>query len=560
MPFAQTQPKQQAMTMTLQPTEKRVALYARFSTDLQRQTSIVDQLLAARQRAAKEGWIVTIERADEGVSGSVPVALRRGGKALLADALAGRFDVLIVEGLDRLSRDMGEQDQVVKRLEYRGIRLIGTSDGYDTEAKGRKVMRVARGLVNELYLDDLRDKTHRGLAGQFARGLSAGGRSFGYRTEDAGGGGGRRVVIDETEAVHVRWIFERAAEGHSVRAIAHQLNERGIASPRGGTWAVSALFGSKEKGLGLMNNELYVGRVVWNRRQWVKDPETGSRRYIDRPKSEWQVREQPELRIIDAELWQRVHGRTRRGPVAGTGKGRGASPKTLFGGLLTCNCCGGPIIAINRERYGCGVHKDRGNTVCASGATWLREVVDRRMVAELRGELLEGAAIEELQSAVRTLLAVHLRDAHAGESDARKRLLALDSEIGRLVDAVASIGISAAITDRLRSAEAERGELAVRISAMPATAQQGLIVDDVTARYKRMVLQLQQVLDEEGDRDRTRHILSEMLGPMTLVRDAESGEDFAELDGPAERLLFATVGESLGLVARAGFEPATFGL
>lgn len=149
----------------------RVALYARFSSDQQRQTSIADQLRAARARAAAEGWPVVIERSDEGVSGATPFAVRPGGKALLADALAGRFDVLIVEGLDRTFRDLGEQEQVVKRIEHRGIRIIGTSDGYDTEGRGRKVLRVIRGLQNEMYLDDLAAKTHRGLAGQRRPGL-----------------------------------------------------------------------------------------------------------------------------------------------------------------------------------------------------------------------------------------------------------------------------------------------------------------------------------------------------------------------------------------------------
>ena len=162
----------------------------------------------------------------------------------------------------------------MKRLEHRGIRIIGTADGYDTRARGRKVMRIARGLINELYLDDLREKTHRGLAGQFDRGLSADGRSYGYRTVEAPGG--RSMVIDETEAAHVRWIFERFADGHSVRAIAHQLNQWGLRSARGGTWAVSALHGSVARGLGLLNNELYIGRVVWNRRQWLKDPRPAS--------------------------------------------------------------------------------------------------------------------------------------------------------------------------------------------------------------------------------------------------------------------------------------------
>lgn len=535
----------------MEPTRPtRVALYARFSTDLQRQTSISDQLVAARERAAREGWQVTIERADEGVSGSVPVALRLGGKALLADALAGRFEVLIVEGLDRLSRDMGEQDQVVKRLEYRGLRLIGTSDGYDTLAKGRKVMRVARGLVNELYLDDLRDKTHRGLAGQFARGLSAGGRSFGYRTEDAGPQGGRRMVIDEAEATHVRWIFEQAAAGYSLRAIAHQLNERKVASPRGGTWAVSALFGSAERGLGLLNNEIYIGRVVWNRRQWVKDPETGSRRYIERPRSEWQERQAPELRIVDQDLWDRVHGRHRPGPAVGTGRQRGAVAKTLFGGLLTCQTCAGPMIAINRERYGCGVHKDRGNAVCDNGASFLRDVVDRRLVAELREELLHPGALTELQGAVRAITAAQRRNADSGQDGQKKRLKQLQSEIERLVDAVAAMGHSAAIAGRLQAAEAERVQLEAHLASVqtPATDQ---LVDDVTARYKRMVLELQRVLTEEADRQQTRQILADMLGPVTLLRDRETGESFAELDEPAERLLSAAVGESLKVVARA---------
>ena len=465
----------------------RVALYARFSTDLQRQTSIADQLQAARARAAAEGWPIVAEHADEGVSGSVPVMLRRGGKGLLADALAARFDVLIVEGLDRLSRDMGEQDQVVKRLEYRGIRLIGTSDGYDTQAKGRKVMRVARGLVNELYLDDLRDKTHRGLAGQFGRGLSAGGRSYGYRTEAVAGG--HRMVIDEAEAAHVRWIFEQTAEGHSPRALAHQLNQRGVASARGGTWAVSAIVGSSARGLGMLHNELYIGRVIWNRRQWLKDPETGSRRYIERPRSEWQVRDAPELRIISQDLWQHVHSKSTNGPTRGARAGRGASPKTLFGGMLRCSECAGAIVAIDSRHYGCSVHKDRGASVCASSSTWPRTVVDRRLVAEVRDELMRP--------------------------EARVQAPAIDA--ARLVDRV--------VTD-----------------------------------YRRAMLQLQEALSQDDDRQRTRQILADMLGAVTLLKDSETGESFAEFEEPAERLLLAVSGQPLGRVARAGFEPATFGL
>jgi hypothetical protein len=92
------------------------------------------------------------------------------------------------------------------------------------------------------------------------------------------------------------------------------------------------------------------------------------------------------------------------------------------------------------------------------------------------------------------------------------------------------------------------------------TGRPKLLADDVTARYRRMVLQQQEVLRDETDRTRTRQILADMLGQVTIGRDLETGETFAELEEPAERLLVAAVGESLRLVAGAGFEPTTFGL
>lgn len=521
----------------------RACLYARYSTDLQRQTSIDDQLRSARNRAEREGWSIVATHADEGISGSTPVALRPGGKALLADALAGRFDILIVEGLDRLSREIAEQESIVKRLEHRSIRIIGTADGYDTHASGRKVMRIARGLVNELYLDDLREKTHRGLAGQFDRGMHAGGRTYGYRTVDAPGG--KRLAIDEEEARWVRWIFEQFAGGHTARGIAHRLNELGVKSARGGTWAVSALVGDTAKGLGLLNNEIYIGRVIWNRRQWLKDPDTGKRRYVERPRQEWQIRDDPALRIVSGDLWEKVRTRLRPGRPAGVRLGKGAVPKTLFGGLLRCHACGGPIIAVNRLRYGCSVHKDRGAAVCANSATVLRDVVEKRLLAEVRDELLQPNALAELQAAVQAILAARQREVGGGQETARKRLQALEAEIARLVDAIATVGVSASLAARLQAAEAEKAKLQAQLDAVQTPRR--TVIDDVTARYRRIVMQLQHVLSDELDRARTRQILADMLGQVTIGRDEETGETYAELEDPAERLLLAVAGEVSGI-------------
>jgi DNA invertase Pin-like site-specific DNA recombinase len=521
----------------------RASLYARYSTDRQRETSIDDQLRAARERARREGWQVVAQHSDEGISGSTPVALRPGGKALLADALAGRFDVLILEGLDRLSRELGEAETMVKRLEHRGVRIIGTSDGYDSQAHGRKVMRIARGLVNELYLDDLREKTHRGLAGNFDRGMSAGGRSFGYRTEATQHG--QRLVIEEAEAAVVREVFELYADGHSPRAIAHQLNQRAIPTARGRTWGASAIQGHAGRGEGVLHNALYVGKVIWNRRQWIKDPDTGARRYVPRPESEWQVRQDESLRIVPQSVWDKVQARSTAGPARGTRTGKGAIPRTLFGGLLRCHQCGGPLIGVSANRYGCNINKDRGPAACANNRTVRRDLVDRRLVADIRDLLAAPESVADLQAAVRAVVAAQRKAAAAASESVRKRITQLDGELGRLIDAVATIGASQALAERIRAAEVERADLMLQVQA-PSDASH--LLAEVTARYRRMLLDLETVLADE-ERDRTRAILAEIVGPVTIVHEGTAV--YAELQEPADRLLVAAGGRSLGMVAGA---------
>ena len=353
----------------------KTAIYTRYSTDRQRETSLDDQVRVCKDRAESIGLIPDFMiYGDDGVSGSTPIGRRPQGALLLADILAGRISHLIVEGLDRLSRDMVEQERFVRRLEHRGIRLIGVADGYDSESATRKINRTMRGLINEIYIDDLRHKTHRGLTGQIERGGHAGGVPYGYRSVPADGVHKLEIIQDQARVV--RRIFDTYAGGASCQRIAADLNAEGIVTGRGGTWSVSALYGSPAKGSGVLNNSLYIGELVWNRSQWVKDPETGKRTRLDRPRSEWITEVHPELRIIDPPLWNAVRARFGRPTGEGGGTGKGKRPTTLFGGLLRCAKCGGVIIAISGRHYGCAQRKDRGTAVC-TGVMAKRDVVDK---------------------------------------------------------------------------------------------------------------------------------------------------------------------------------------
>ena len=136
--------------------------------------------------------------------------------------------------------------------------------------------------MNALFLKDLADKVRRGLRGRIEDGKSGGGNAYGYdvvRTFDADGEPVRgERKLNPIEAEIIRKIFDRYAAGASPRKIAMDLNARGVQRARGGAWSASTLDGSRTRGTGVLNNEIYIGRLIWNRLRYVKDPETGKRR------------------------------------------------------------------------------------------------------------------------------------------------------------------------------------------------------------------------------------------------------------------------------------------
>src|SRR5581483_11080625 len=279
--------------------------------------------------AARHGYTVVAVFEDAALSGC-GIEHRAGYQRLLDAALSipPPFDAVLVEDLSRLTRDLSEALRLYHRLRLHGVELVGVSDGISTDRQGAKVQLAVKGLVNELYLDDLRDKTHRGLAGRVQRGLSAGGRTFGYRTVAAPDeAGAARIEVDPGEAEIVRRIFREYAAGRSMRTIAWRLNAEGVPFPAKDTrrgparrgWAVSTIHV-------ILRNERYAGLWIWNRTRFLKDPDTGRRRPVPRPRDEWVRQERPELRIVDSELWQAVQERL--GFVrAAAGCARGGRPR-----------------------------------------------------------------------------------------------------------------------------------------------------------------------------------------------------------------------------------------
>lgn len=277
----------------------RTAAYCRYSSDEQRQSSIRDQLRNIQRYCEKSGWPTPVLFRDEAVSGTRND--RPGYRSLIQALESGAFDVVLVDEYSRLSRDHIEAATIVRLLKFRGLRLVGVSDGLDTNRDGYKLETGLRGLMNEAYLDDLAKKAHQGLKGLALTGFSPGALPYGYRstgTEEVG----YKRHIHEPEAQWVRHVFERYVLGDSPRMIAQALNGRGVPSSRGGTWAHTALY-SDVKGVGMLGNPMYAGRPVWNRTKWLHHPDTGRHVRTMRPESEWVITEDPALRIVEEDVW-----------------------------------------------------------------------------------------------------------------------------------------------------------------------------------------------------------------------------------------------------------------
>lgn len=500
----------------------RTACYLRYSSDAQREASIRDQLRNVEAYCDRMGWPSPAIYQDQAISGSRND--RPGYLAMIAAAELEAFDVLLVDDLSRLSRDSIESAQAIRRLKFSGVRVIGVSDGTDTGRDGYKLETGLRGLMSELYLDDLAKKTHRGLMGQALDGYSAGGLPYGYRSVHDGHG--HKRTIDEEQARWVRYVFERYAEGATVRQIADELNSQGVPSPRGGTWAHSALY-PDSKGVGMLGNPIYAGRQVWNRTAWVKDPTTGRRRRTMRPRSEWVIIEAPELAIIDADTWQACEARSRgqkRATAAKRQAGKGAGgrgPKYLFSGLLRCGICGGAYVIQTPTQYGCATHKDRGPSVCTNGLKVKRSTIEAVLLAGVKRELLSDEAFRAFEAEARALLKAERPDpAHA-----RRKLAHAQKELDNLMAAIKAGIITATTRAALEQAEHQAEEAREELKAIERYEPTQML-----PRAKEIYRELVASLETVEDVTAAREALRQIVGEVKLI--PENGTLTAEMQSP----------------------------
>lgn len=509
----------------------RVAIYARFSSQLQKDSSIEDQVRDCRARAEREGWHVTQVFSDYAISGAVRD--RPGLNALVAHIGAGHASMVLAEAIDRISRDQEDLAGIHKRISFLGARIVTLSEGAVDE------LQIGfKGTMASLFRKDLADKIRRGQRGRIAAGRTPGNVVYGYRKVhrlDAKGEAERGLrEIDPDQAAIVRRIVAEYLAGDSPLAIARRLNAEGVPSPSGARWNVSAINGDAVRGSGILCNPIYVGQLVYNRTTMVRDPDSRKRVPRANPPEQWVVVEVPQLAIIDAASWAAV--RARKAEWAGWDYAKQRRPKKLLSGLVTCGQCGGGMVVIGDGKWGCGNARKRGT--CSNRRTMDNPGLERRVLAGLERELLSP---DRVAAAVRVYREERLRLDRENAGTARRakaRTAELDRQIKRLVAAIAAgAGDVPEVVARLRAAREERQQLE-QAAQHAESARVIALHPGVAEAYRQSVAQLAQMLAGDAtDQRQAREALRGLVNQVILTPIEDGRGMTIELEGRLAALM-----------------------
>jgi hypothetical protein len=335
----------------------------------------------------------------------------------------------------------------------------------------------------------------------------------------------------------------------------------------------SAISGDPARGIGLLNQEKYIGRVVWKRTTVTRGAQDSDDVTISNtPADQVRTWTDEKLRIIPDSLWQRVKARQeyqsrtkgtairealKRGHNARAGAGRG--PKYLCSGLLKCHSCDASFLMTNAVDYSCSTYRYGGPSACANSVLVPRVPAERSVLRAIREKLLPHIA--DIKKAAIADLAARNSGSSEGEiKKLRTRLNQVNGEIERLVMAIASGTLkgSQALAQALPDREAEKQDLEQRIATLGVTRRKvSTMIPDLEGRIERAVSNLQKLAQGRGPED-IAHARTDLRrffgGPVRVRGDRRGGKliPVAVANVPLFALIQASSPESTDIFGSGG--------
>ncbi len=236
---------------------KRAVIYARFSSDMQREESIDAQVRACTEYCRKKHYIVSNIYVDEAKSAR-DIVKRDAYNQMMVDAMSHKFDVIIFHKIDRNARNEFNYYTFKNTLDQLGVRYEYAVQNIDSSPEGQMMESVLVGMA-AYYSRNLAKEVRKGLNENAYKALFNGGRPpFGYKIVD------QQYVIEPREAEGVRMIFSMFLEGKGYAEITRALTEKGFVSREGKPFSKNSMHD-------ILRNEKYKGTYIFNKSVTMKN-------------------------------------------------------------------------------------------------------------------------------------------------------------------------------------------------------------------------------------------------------------------------------------------------
>lgn len=333
---------------------KTAAAYARVSGQKQSETSI-DTQIEDIQKFAKDAGIKIVDTFVDKIT-AAGTKERPAFNTMIARALQGDFDIILVWKQDRFHRDNVEEHRILRQLEKENVYVISAMEHIDTKTPAGRLQRWMMSGINRFYIENLQQEIQKKTTKVALKAYFLGGvPPYGYKLKevrDKEASRNRKIFeIDESEAPAIRKMFEMYAAGNGFGDITKALNKLPFKPRNNESWSKSSV-------AEMLKNEKYKGTYVYRK---------GTKHNYHAKRTDTIRVDNAIPAIVTAELFEKV--KRKRSENTTKTQAEGVKQIGLLAGLAYCGDCGAKMYFNSRRsagscQYTCGRWQKHRDVKC----------------------------------------------------------------------------------------------------------------------------------------------------------------------------------------------------
>lgn len=490
--------------MNLQEMKKAV-IYARYSSNNQREESIDAQIRACTKYAEEKGYRIIGTYTDSAKSATT--ADRPQFQQMLKDSEKKTFQYVIIHKLDRFSRDRYDSVTCKRKLKLNGVQLISVLENIDGSPESLIMETLLEGMA-EYYSKNLAREVAKGQLETALQCKHLGGYApLGYAVDPVT----KKYIINEEEAEIVKTIFRMYIEGVGYKQLLHHLNSNGYKTRTGKMFGLNSLNT-------ILKNEKYTGVYIFNKKK-EKD-ESRRRRPRNKPEEEVIKIEGGMPKIIEKKDFEIVQEKM-RGNKERAGQHK-AKRTYLLSGIVFCGVCGAPMYGNSRKggrsklvynSYRCS---NRNEKKGCGNKELRKEYLEEYVLEQLEKTMFSERGVKNLASRLIAYNNERTQNQSKEMNESMRRIKEIEEEIEKILDLVVASGISVdTVGKKLKTLEQEKEEVEEKMGRLVRASRQ-VSVDEETVK---LLIDQSKVALKSKDLTECKKVLNNYIEKVVVFED-----------------------------------------